>query len=104
MIHKIDQTADDITVWSGRTTSRTYTFATLTGSTSVEKAANLTAQIQADLDVRVARNTLPDDDPDKNTDPAQRDLFWDGRDLVARSVLVSVAPNRGGYDLRFKSL
>src|SRR5210317_2053738 len=33
--------------------------------------------------------SLPDDDPDKTTDPARPDFFWDGSDLVARPVIIS---------------
>ncbi|KKK74697.1 hypothetical protein LCGC14_2881190, partial [marine sediment metagenome] len=32
---------------------------------------------------------LPDDDPDKTTDPARPDLFWDAGDLVGRAVVVT---------------
>lgn len=46
--------------------------------------------LQNALDVRIPRASLPLDDPDLLTDPARPDLFWDGPDLVGRSVLATV--------------
>jgi hypothetical protein len=53
------------------------------------KAAALKIALQDWLDVRQPISGLPSDDPDKTTDPARPDLFWDNGDLVGRSVLVT---------------
>lgn len=56
--------------------------------------------LQADLDVRQVRNTLPLDDPDRTSNPNRPDLFWDGNELVGRSVeVVSVTWNGAFYSI-----
>ena len=40
------------------------------------------------LEKRVPISSLPDDDPDKFTDPATPRMFWDGNDLVTMNVEV----------------
>ena len=62
-------------------------------------AAAVQTALQNALDVRFARSSLPLDDPDLLIDPARPDLFWDGTDLVGRSVLVSLSWNGTGYAL-----
>lgn len=54
------------------------------------KRERLEAFVQQWLDVRQPIADLPDDDPDKYTDPGRLDLFWDGGDLVGRAVKVTV--------------
>ena len=62
--------------------------------TKEETAAAFIPFLQDILDKRQKLNTLPNDDPDRSTDPAKPFLFWDGpgqpgnTDLVSRSVLV----------------
>ncbi len=58
-------------------------------------ALTLQTIIQEDLTVRSKVRDLPDDDPDKDTDPASfmgELLFWEGqggnKDLVGRSTIV----------------
>lgn len=54
------------------------------------------ATIQNQLDERQKLNTLPNDDPDRQSDPGLPNLFWDGpgqpgnTDLVSRSLIVTV--------------
>ena len=61
---------------------------------SKEKMAQaILALLQEQLTVRQRVRDLPDDDPDKSTDPARGEkLFWEGQDanreLVSRSVIV----------------
>lgn len=103
MIHNLEQASDRITVWTDSVTSRTYLFADLVGATAAEKAADLQARIQADLDVRTPLAGLPTDDPEKTTDPALPCLFWDGPDLVGRDVEVEATPEGGSYSVKFKN-
>lgn len=56
-------------------------------------ATVLKAAVQEDLTVRQRVRDLPDDDPDKTTDPALGErMFWEGRginrELVSRSTIV----------------
>ena len=48
--------------------------------------------LQMQFEIRIKVRNLPSDDPDKNTDPAQPDIFWEGhggnKDLVVRSLIV----------------
>lgn len=53
-------------------------------------AAKLTTTLQSLIDVRQRINQLPRDDPDRDTDPARPDLFWDGQYLVGRGDIVLV--------------
>lgn len=104
MIHKVEKSDTEMRVWQDAVTMHVYGFADLIGATDSERAADLQARIQADLDVRIPRSMLTGDDPDKATNPAQPDLFWDGADLVARSVIVTVAPTAGSYDAAFEAV
>lgn len=53
------------------------------------KAAALKVAFQDWFDVRIPRADLVADDPDKMTDPALPNIFWDGTDLLSRSVEVT---------------
>lgn len=57
------------------------------------------AALQAQLDVRTPRSSLPDDEPTKTVDPARPSFFWDGLDLVGRSVIVGLTWNGSGFVL-----
>ena len=59
----------------------------LTG-THEEICAELKIRGQALADVRIPLADLPEDDPEKTTDPATNVEFWDGTDLVTRHILV----------------
>ena len=41
------------------------------------------------FDVRIARVDLPDDEPDKVSDPNTKRAFWDGTDIVYRTKQVT---------------
>ena len=68
--------------------SREFLFSSLPPGSRATKGVALKNLVQAFLDVRIPRASLPSDDPDKLADPARPGLFWDGADLVARPVLV----------------
>ncbi len=53
------------------------------------KSEDMKARLQNFLDVRIPLADLPDDDPDKTTDPARPDLFWDKGDLVGRGCVIT---------------
>lgn len=44
--------------------------------------------LQNDIDVRIARSQLPQEDEARQSDPNRPDFFWDKGDLVSRSVIV----------------
>ena len=52
------------------------------------RADDLKERLQILVDFRQPLSELPDDDPDKTTDPALPFLFWDQGDLVGRSCLI----------------
>lgn len=58
-------------------------------------AAAMGRELQEAIDVRILIADLPDDDPDKTTDPAQPDIFWEAGFLVSRSEIVTVAWDDG---------
>ena len=70
-----------------------------------QRLAKFQEVAQQRIDFRVARSTLPDDEPTKTVDPARPDYFWDGNDIVARSVIISDLawsdPATGGSGLTF---
>ena len=63
---------------------------------SPEAIEAIRAFIQDSHDERTTLNQLPVDDPDRTTDPARPELFWDGpgqpgnTDLVSRSSIYKV--------------
>ncbi len=61
----------------------------------------LVEDIQSFLDVLTPLQDLPDDDPDKTTDPGLATLFWDGPNLVARHTTVSAKVVDGSPILTF---
>lgn len=71
----------------------------------VKKIAAATQDFQDWLDARQPIVDLPDDDPDKYTDPARPDLFWEERDgityLVGRSVLATVTYSGQGANIEY---
>ena len=87
-----------IGIWSDSTTRKSVDIAaarlTLSGGARnrpADIAARTTALLQAQFDVRIPLADLPLDDPDRTTDPARPDLFWDGTDLVGRGVRLTVS-------------
>lgn len=59
----------------------------------------IASNLQAQVDVKQPRSGLPNDDPDKTTNPDRPDLFWDGPDLIGRSIIVYVTWSGTQYDV-----
>ena len=71
---------------------------TVDGQTTTAKiAAKLQEVLQAEIDFRVPRSSLPDDEETKKTDPDRPNFFWDGDDIVARSNIITVEYVDGVY-------
>jgi hypothetical protein len=93
-IRGIKSGADFVELNVGGTVSKVLEGDVAGVGTKEEIAAAFVPFLQDQLDVRQKLNTLPSDDPDRSTDPAQPFLFWDGpgqpgnTDLVSRSVIV----------------
>ncbi len=51
-------------------------------------AAFIKQTMQDDIDVRVKRSTMPAEDEARQSNPNRPDFFWNGPDLVSRSVIV----------------
>jgi len=51
-------------------------------------AAVIKSRMQQDIDVRIKRTDMPREDEARQSNPNRPDFFWDGPDLVARSVIV----------------
>lgn len=71
-------------------------------------AATATAELQNALDFCQPISSLPDDDPDKITDPKVADpdrksLYYDGFDLCSRPVVVEITWDGSEYNLAWKS-
>ena len=70
---------------------RRINFSDISGSTwnaaRLNRARDL---IQAQLDTRTLRTSLPLDDPDILVNPARPYFFWDSLDLVSRPATVTV--------------
>lgn len=88
-IHKIEIDRQNIRLWETADRSIALRLGQFTGNLAQKRVALETA-LQAFLDVRIPLSELPDDDPDKHTDPARPDLFWVGGYLVGRAVKVTV--------------
>ena len=68
------------------------------GDAAPEKtAAKLQEILQAEIDFRVPRSSLPDDEETKKIDPALPNFFWDGDDIVARNNIITVSYVDGNY-------
>lgn len=71
-----------------------FEFASFPGgaNTPGKRRDHIIAIVQSWLDTRQRLSDLPADDPDKTTDPARPDLFWEGQggnaELVARSIVI----------------
>ncbi len=93
-VHRIESTSTHVRLWkdssiAGRKEVDVVAELTKQGGDNVKVAAFIKAELQAHLDVRQNRSDLPNDDPDKTTNPKRLDLFWDGGNLVGRGVIVT---------------
>ena len=93
-------------VWLASNDQRTVNIGTIRSAMPANQRNNVAAVVeavrkalQASLDVRIPRTSLPLDDPDLISDPARPDLFWDGTDIVGRSVLVTLSWSGNAYNL-----
>ncbi len=57
----------------------------------------IAVNLQQQVDVKQRRSDLPNDDPDKTTNPNRLDLFWDGPDLIGRGLTVKCQWTDGEY-------
>jgi len=94
-VHKIESTATHVRLWkdsnvANRTDIDIIAELITQGGpgNEIKVAAVIQSLLQASLDVRQIRNQLPQDDPDRNTNPNRPDLFWEQNELVGRSVEV----------------
>lgn len=58
------------------------------GGNKRKVAALIKQQMQDAIDVRIPLYRLPREDPARQSNPNRPDFFWDGLDLVARSIIV----------------
>lgn len=73
-----------------------------------ELAAAATTELQNALNICRRISELPDDDPDKLTDPKvddpdRKDMYYQGFDLCSRSVIVEITWDGREYTLSWKS-
>lgn len=65
-------------------------YANIPGNSWNQNRLNLfTQRAQQLIDYRIPLADLPADEPTKTVDPARPDFFWDGTDIVSRSVIIS---------------
>jgi len=87
-IHKVELVPGGVRVYTDPATFFEGKAADFPGNVAA-KAAAMKIALQDWFDVRQPIADLPSDDPDKATDPARPDLFWDAGELVGRAVLVT---------------
>lgn len=66
------------------------------GAWNSARAAKAKDALQALLDTRTPRSSLPADDPAVLADPALPYFFWDGTDIVSRPAVVTAVELTGG--------
>ena len=96
-VHSVSVTSNSITICKASNDCTTLDIVGFIGPDDQAKADSMAVFIQEEfLDTRQKLNTIPNDDPDRTTDPARADLFWDGpgspgqTDLVGRSVEITI--------------
>ena len=96
-VHSVDFTGTTLTICLASNDCQSFDIAGFIGPDDQAKADAVALFVQENyLDVRQRLNTLPNDDPDRTTDPARVTLFWDGTgalgttDLVGRSVEITI--------------
>lgn len=58
--------------------------------TSKKIAAKMQKILQDQIDHRISRASLPDDEITKTVDPDKSNEFWDGNDIVSRSEVITI--------------
>lgn len=66
-------------------------------------AAEMTKQLQTQIDVRYPRTDLHPDDPVRLADPATARVFWDGSDVVERTATIEVFHDGTQYVPRIRA-
>lgn len=96
-VHSVDFTGTVLTICLASNDCQSFDIAGFIGPDDQAKADAVALFVQENyLDVRQRLNTIPNDDPDRTTDPARATLFWDGpgapgtTDLVSRSVEITI--------------
>ena len=96
-VHSVDFTGNVLTICKASNDCQSFDIAGFVGPDNQAKADSVALFVQENyMDVRQKLNTLPNDDPDKTTDPNTSTLFWDGpgapgqTDLVGRSVEITI--------------
>lgn len=96
-VHSVDFTGTVLTICKASDDCQSFNIAGFVGPDNQQKADAVALFVQENyLDVRQKLNTLPNDDPDRTTDPSRESLFWDGpgapgtTDLVSRSVEITI--------------
>jgi len=96
-VFKVEVDSQEIRIWPDANTMNVFPIAGVVMPDSQEKADAIAEFIQENwFDNRERLNSIPNDAPERNTDPARPDYFWDGdgnpasTDLVSRSILFSV--------------
>ncbi len=93
-VHKIESTSTYVRLWMDSTSPRSdfdivQMLIDQGGAGNEAKVALVIKDLmQADIDVRVKRNTMPSEDEARQANPNRPDFFWDKGDLVSRSVIV----------------
>jgi len=94
-VHRIESTATHVRLWKDKNVSSRTEIDIVQmlidqgGAGNELKVAGVIKQLLQDsLDLTVARNTLPGDDPDKTTNPDLPWHFWAGGNITFRGVLV----------------
>lgn len=103
-VHKVERSGATIRIYTSVDRYFEAKIGDYPGSPAKKVAAG-TKDFQDWLDNRQPLSELPDDDPDKYTDPGRPDLFWEKRDgvtyLVGRSVLATVTYSGHGANLEY---
>ena len=110
-VHSVDFTGTTLTICKSSDDCQSFDIAGFVGPDDQQKADAVALFVQEEyLDVRQRLNTIPNDDPDRTTDPARTTLFWDGpgapgqTDLVSRSVGITIEWTGSEYITRLRRL
>ncbi len=101
MVKSVERASDDQGLkWVHKLTEVTVADAELmviSDPTPERIAMVMQTLLQLEIDSRIRRNQLPNDEPTKSVDPDQENIFWDGTDIVTRSDIITVSHVNGKY-------
>jgi hypothetical protein len=110
-VHSVDFTGTVLTICKASNDCQSFDILGFVGDDSQQKADAVALFVQENyLDFRQRLNTIPTNDPDRTTDPAQPHLFWDGpgspgqTDLVSRAVEISIEWTGSDYATTLRRL